>query len=94
MLRLPLRYRLSVIFGQDLLKFLTELLGEAACDSDVAYICDLLQITDETKVDLEIFSVTAAVTERLLYPQFVYVPWHPLIYVQFFLIHGPQVSTS
>ena len=54
-----------------------DIFSNAIQESDVDQVCQLLLITEETSIDLNLFGVVAAVAERLLYPQFVYVDFTP-----------------
>jgi hypothetical protein len=50
---------------------LREIFSTALEESNVDEVCSLMQVDEETKIDLGLFGSIAAVTERLLYPHFV-----------------------
>ena len=68
---------------QELHKALTDIFSTAIQESNVVEVCTLMQIDEETKIDLGLFSSVAAIAERLLYPHFVYVYNHIVIVESF-----------
>ncbi|GFS15059.1 serine/arginine repetitive matrix protein 1-like [Elysia marginata] len=52
-------------------KALQEVLVNALKDHHLAELCDILEIEDHTLVDLQLFSGTAALAERILYPDYL-----------------------
>jgi len=55
---------------QNLYKALQDIHYGAVTQNDVKDICEMLLLDDTSSLDLETFSITAAIVERLLYPKF------------------------
>jgi len=62
-----------ICLTQDLLKALRDIHAGAVTDSDVTQLRQLLLIDDDdtVKVDIELFSISAALMERMIYPRAV-----------------------
>ena len=54
-------------------KALKEVLVNTITSEQVSDMATLLEVEDDTPVDIKLFSGIAALAERILYPDFVYV---------------------
>ena len=73
-------------------KALREVLVNTITADQVEDLCELLDLSDVTPVDLQLFSGTAALAERILYPDFVYVHFFILYtYYPHLFIQSPQI---
>jgi hypothetical protein len=61
----------AILPFKDLYKAFVDIFSGAIEESDVLRVCRLLDIGEETRIDLQLFGAMAAITERILYPQFV-----------------------
>ncbi|KAL3858031.1 hypothetical protein ACJMK2_012647 [Sinanodonta woodiana] len=63
--------KIGVILLKDIEKSLKDVLVNTISSEQVAEICDVLQLNNDTKIDQTLFSGIAAFAERVLYPKFV-----------------------
>ncbi|GFN90345.1 serine/arginine repetitive matrix protein 1-like, partial [Plakobranchus ocellatus] len=66
------RERSGIILGKTTVcKALQEVLVNALKDQQLTELCDILEVEDDTSVDLKLFSGMAALAERILYPEYL-----------------------
>lgn len=70
---LDVKHNMFFYFSQELEKALREVLVGTLTKQKVKELCDWLEINEDTKIDYKLFSGMAALAERILYPDFVYV---------------------
>ena len=56
---------------QDIDRSLKDVLVNTITTDQIKYLLELLDITEETKIDYKLFAGMAAYAERVLYPRFV-----------------------
>ncbi|XP_071092768.1 uncharacterized protein [Haliotis cracherodii] len=65
------RDKTGVIPFKDIEKALKDVLVNTISKEEVAEVCQLLEIDEETRIDYQLFCGVAAFAERILYPKFV-----------------------